>query len=118
MMFPLVIVYTSLRLCLYVVRWSETVMLVYLCVFGKSMRSWRCYFSRLVRLSVRWVRLCPQRSGGKRAVALRQVWSYGKVIYNSLYFNALTNFDTVLDSIFEPIYWLVDNLTRWFGVVS
>ncbi|KAF5887984.1 putative palmitoyltransferase ZDHHC16 [Clarias magur] len=84
---------------------------------GKGMRSWRCYFSRLMRLSVRWVRLCPHRGQGNRPGPLRQSWSYGRVVFNSLYFNILTNWDTVLDSIFEPIYWLVDNLTRWFGVV-
>ncbi|XP_058263218.1 palmitoyltransferase ZDHHC16B isoform X2 [Hemibagrus wyckioides] len=81
------------------------------------MHSWRCYFSRLMRLSVRWVRLCPRQRPGRRPGPLRQLWSYGKIIFNSLYFNVLTNWDTVLDSIFEPVYWLVDNLTRWFGVV-
>uniref|UniRef100_A0A8B9IPD2 Palmitoyltransferase n=1 Tax=Anser cygnoides TaxID=8845 RepID=A0A8B9IPD2_ANSCY len=25
--------------------------------------------------------------------------------------------DVVLDSLFEPVYWLVDHVTRWFGVV-
>ncbi|TSL75281.1 putative palmitoyltransferase ZDHHC16 [Bagarius yarrelli] len=84
---------------------------------GKEMNSWRCYFSKLMRLSVRWVRLCPWQVRGRRPGPLRQLWSYGKVVFNSLYFNILTNWDTVLDSIFEPVYWLVDNLTRWFGVV-
>ncbi|KAI5102984.1 putative palmitoyltransferase ZDHHC16 isoform X1, partial [Silurus meridionalis] len=81
------------------------------------MHSWRCYFSRLMRLSVRWFRLCPHQRQGKHFRSIRQLWSYRKVLLNSLYFNILTNWDTVLDSIFEPIYWLVDNLTRWFGVV-
>lgn len=92
--------------------------LVYSCVSGMGTHSWRCYFSRLTRLSVRWVRLCPQPRQGKRPGPFWQLWSYGKIIFNSLYFNVLTNWDTVLDSIFEPVYWLVDNLTRWFGVVS
>lgn len=93
-------------------------MCVCVCVAGREMHSWRCYFSRLMRLSVRWVRLCPQQTHGRRASPLRRFWTYGKVMFNSLYFNVLTNWDTVLDSIFEPVYWLVDNLTRWFGVVS
>ncbi|KAK7918892.1 hypothetical protein WMY93_010176 [Mugilogobius chulae] len=25
--------------------------------------------------------------------------------------------DTLFDCVFEPIYWFVDNVTRWFGVV-
>ncbi|KAL7857287.1 hypothetical protein SRHO_G00161860 [Serrasalmus rhombeus] len=81
------------------------------------MRSWKWYFSRVMHLSLCWFRLCPRRRRAKRPGRLRDLWNYGKVILNSVYFNALTNWDTILDSMFEPVYWLVDNLTRWFGVV-
>lgn len=81
------------------------------------MRSWRCHFSRLMRLSVRWFRLCRRQRPETRNVGLWDLWNYATVIRNSLYFNALTTWDTVLDCVFEPVYWLVDNLTRWFGVV-
>lgn len=82
------------------------------------MRSWRWYLSRVMRLFLRWFRLCPQRGRRKRQSRVRDLWNYGKVIFKSLYYNVLTNSDTVLDCCFEPIYWLVDNLTRWFGVVG
>lgn len=36
----------------------------------------------------------------------------------SLCFNALTDSDVVFDSIFEPVFWTVDYVTRWFGLVS
>ncbi|XP_051958992.1 palmitoyltransferase ZDHHC16B isoform X1 [Xyrauchen texanus] len=81
------------------------------------MRSWRWYLSRVMRLFLRWFRLCPQRGRRKRQSRVRDLWNYWKVIMKSLYFNVLNNSDTVLDCAFEPIYWLVDNLTRWFGVV-
>ncbi|XP_056626843.1 palmitoyltransferase ZDHHC16B isoform X2 [Triplophysa dalaica] len=82
-----------------------------------GMRSWRWYLSRVMRLFLRWFRLCPQRGRRKRQSGVRDLWNYGKVMLKSLYYNILTNSDTVLDCAFEPIYWVVDNLTRWFGVV-
>ncbi|XP_055503047.1 palmitoyltransferase ZDHHC16B-like isoform X1 [Leucoraja erinacea] len=44
-------------------------------------------------------------------------WTYSKLCANSLLYNSFTNSDVLLDSLFEPIYWLVDHVTRWFGVV-
>uniref|UniRef100_A0A672KTI8 Palmitoyltransferase n=1 Tax=Sinocyclocheilus grahami TaxID=75366 RepID=A0A672KTI8_SINGR len=81
------------------------------------MRSWRWFLSRVMRLFLRWFRLCPQRGRRKRPSRLRDLWNYGTVLLKSLYYNVLTNSDTALDCVFEPIYWLVDNMTRWFGVV-
>jgi len=51
-------------------------------------------------------------------VAAAELWSYGKLLLRSLYYNSLCNSDTALDCAFEPVYWIVDNVTRWFGVVS
>ncbi|XP_026860841.2 palmitoyltransferase ZDHHC16B isoform X3 [Electrophorus electricus] len=82
-----------------------------------GMHSWEWYVSKVMRLSLRWLRLCPHQGKSMQLKRLQDLWNYGKVILNSLYFNVLTNWDTVLDSMFEPIYWLVDSLTRWFGVV-
>ncbi|XP_067224911.1 palmitoyltransferase ZDHHC16B isoform X2 [Chanodichthys erythropterus] len=81
------------------------------------MRSWRWYLSKVMRLFLRWFRLCPRRGRRKRSGRVRDLWNYGTVLLKSLYYNVLTNSDTVLDCVFEPIYWLVDNMTRWFGVV-
>ncbi|KAK2876980.1 hypothetical protein Q8A67_021076 [Cirrhinus molitorella] len=81
------------------------------------MRSWRWFLSRVMRLFLRWFRLCPRRGRRKRPSRLQDLWNYGTVLLKSLYFNVLTNSDTVMDCVFEPIYWLVDNMTRWFGVV-
>uniref|UniRef100_A0A8C7YJQ8 Palmitoyltransferase n=1 Tax=Oryzias sinensis TaxID=183150 RepID=A0A8C7YJQ8_9TELE len=83
--------------------------------------SWRWQLSRAMRLSLRWCR--PQRGaragGGKAGVGGRlwELWTYTRLLLRSLYFNSLADSDTLLDCAFEPIYWIVDNVTRWFGVV-
>lgn len=96
---------------------------------GGGMRmgsSWRWQLSRAMRLALRWCRLCrPQRGGGRGGGSklwisgkFLELWSYSKLLLKSLYFNSLSNSDTLLDCAFEPVYWIVDNVTRWFGVVS
>ncbi|XP_019108877.2 palmitoyltransferase ZDHHC16B [Larimichthys crocea] len=87
--------------------------------------SWRWQLSRAMRLALRWCRLCrPQRGGGRGGGSklwisgkFLELWSYSKLLLKSLYFNSLSNSDTLLDCAFEPVYWIVDNVTRWFGVV-
>ncbi|XP_014853463.1 PREDICTED: probable palmitoyltransferase ZDHHC16 isoform X1 [Poecilia mexicana] len=90
-------------------------------VAGGGMRlgsSWRWQLSRAMRLALRLRRLCrPQEGGGWVGVRLSAAWRYGKLLLRSLYYNSLTNSDTLLDCAFEPVYWIVDNFTRWFGVV-
>nr|XP_006630367.2 PREDICTED: probable palmitoyltransferase ZDHHC16 isoform X1 [Lepisosteus oculatus]XP_015201879.1 PREDICTED: probable palmitoyltransferase ZDHHC16 isoform X1 [Lepisosteus oculatus] len=81
------------------------------------MRSRARLFAGAMRLFLRWCRLCPRRSRSKLLKRPRELWSYGRLILRSLYFNSLTNSDVIMDSLFEPVYWLVDHLTRWFGVV-
>ncbi|TNN37106.1 putative palmitoyltransferase ZDHHC16 [Liparis tanakae] len=90
--------------------------------------SWRWQLSRAMRLALRWFRRCrlqrggrgvgvggaTERSGGAR---LLELWRYGRLLLSSLHFNSLTDSDTLLDCAFEPVYWIVDNVTRWFGVV-
>uniref|UniRef100_A0A2I3LCT6 Palmitoyltransferase n=1 Tax=Papio anubis TaxID=9555 RepID=A0A2I3LCT6_PAPAN len=57
-------------------------------------------------------RRCPPLLRG-----LVQRWRYGKVCLHSLLYNSFGGSDTAVDAAFEPVYWLVDNVIRWFGVV-
>ncbi|XP_020852763.1 palmitoyltransferase ZDHHC16 isoform X2 [Phascolarctos cinereus] len=70
----------------------------------------RLCFRLLLLLGYR--RRCPPLL---RNLALR--WRYGKVCLRSLLYNSFGGSDTAIDSAFEPVYWLVDNVIRWFGVV-
>uniref|UniRef100_A0A8C8Z5D9 Palmitoyltransferase n=1 Tax=Prolemur simus TaxID=1328070 RepID=A0A8C8Z5D9_PROSS len=57
-------------------------------------------------------RRCPPLLRG-----LVKRWRYGKVCLRSLLYNSFGGSDTAVDAAFEPVYWLVDNVIRWFGVV-
>ncbi|XP_021570410.1 probable palmitoyltransferase ZDHHC16 isoform X6 [Carlito syrichta] len=57
-------------------------------------------------------RRCPPLLRG-----LVQRWRYGQVCLRSLLYNSFGGSDTAVDAAFEPVYWLVDNVIRWFGVV-
>ncbi|XP_068404399.1 palmitoyltransferase ZDHHC16 isoform X2 [Eschrichtius robustus] len=57
-------------------------------------------------------RRCPPLLRG-----LVQRWRYGKVCLRSLLYNSFGGSDAAVDAAFEPIYWLVDNVIRWCGVV-
>lgn len=108
-------------------------LLVCVCLEGRACRrgggmrlgsGWWWQLSRAMRLALRWCRLCRLQRGCRRWGAeprtggrFWQLWSYGKLLLRSLYFNSLSNSDTLLDCAFEPVYWIVDNVTRWFGVV-
>uniref|UniRef100_A0A8C0DEY3 Palmitoyltransferase n=1 Tax=Balaenoptera musculus TaxID=9771 RepID=A0A8C0DEY3_BALMU len=46
-----------------------------------------------------------------------QRWRYGKVCLRSLLYNSFGGSDAAVDAAFEPIYWLVDHVIRWCGVV-
>ncbi|KAI1887020.1 hypothetical protein AGOR_G00201740 [Albula goreensis] len=87
------------------------------CCSGGGMRSGSWFFLRAMRLLLRWLRPCTKQGRSKPSKRLGELWRYSRLLLRSLYFNELTNSDVVLDSVFEPVYWLVDNLTRWFGVV-
>ncbi|XP_043912169.1 palmitoyltransferase ZDHHC16 isoform X2 [Protopterus annectens] len=80
------------------------------------MRRRQWFFSSVMRLFLRCLRLARRR----HYMFLKNVselCSYWKLCTKSLLYNSLTNSDVVIDSLFEPIYWIVDNVTRWFGVV-
>lgn len=49
---------------------------------------------------------------------IRELSAYMKLLVQSLYFNSLTDSDVIFDSVFEPVFWTVDYVTRWFGLVS
>ncbi|XP_069756394.1 palmitoyltransferase ZDHHC16-like isoform X2 [Narcine bancroftii] len=75
---------------------------------------------RCIRAAMRLLLKClrlGRRRQGKFFHHAGTYWSYTKLCANSLVYNSFTNSDVVLDSLFEPIYWLVDHVTRWFGVV-
>ncbi|XP_059586254.1 palmitoyltransferase ZDHHC16 isoform X2 [Alligator mississippiensis] len=79
------------------------------------MRSRRRTFSAAMRLALRCLRL-GRRCRGRLARRAAQLWSYGRLSLRSLLYNSFTDGDVVLDALFEPVYWLVDHVTRWFGV--
>ncbi|KFZ67228.1 putative palmitoyltransferase ZDHHC16, partial [Podiceps cristatus] len=70
----------------------------------------------VMRLLLKCLRL-GRRRRFKLVQQVEQLWHYGHLCLRSLLYNSFTNGDVVLDSLFEPIYWLVDHVTRWFGVV-
>ncbi|XP_029962481.1 palmitoyltransferase ZDHHC16A isoform X2 [Salarias fasciatus] len=67
---------------------------------------------RCVRL-----RSCGRRGKSRLPPWIRKIWAYMRLLLQSLCFNSLTNSDVVFDSLFEPIFWTVEYVTRWFGVV-
>lgn len=74
-------------------------------------------FAAVMRLLLKCLRL-GRRRRFKLVRHVEQLWHYGHLCLRSLLYNSFTNGDVVLDSLFEPVYWLVDHVTRWFGVVS
>lgn len=63
------------------------------------------------------LRSCSRRARNRLPLWLRRIWAYVRLLVQSLCFNALTDSDVVFDSIFEPVFWTVDYVTRWFGLV-
>lgn len=68
---------------------------------------------------LRCVRLrpCGRRARSRLPLWIRELLAYVSVLVQSLYFNPLTDSDVVFDSVFEPVFWTVDYITRWFGTV-
>ncbi|KAL4641064.1 putative palmitoyltransferase ZDHHC16 isoform X1 [Arapaima gigas] len=81
------------------------------------MQNGRRLFSSTMRLLLRWLRLCSKRGHARLPRCMQELWSYSILFLKSLYFSSLTNSDVVMDALFEPVFWLVDHLTRWFGSV-
>ncbi|XP_056147831.1 palmitoyltransferase ZDHHC16A [Lampris incognitus] len=63
------------------------------------------------------LRVCARRGRSRLPLWLRETWAYMRLMFKSLYFNSLTNSDVVFDSVFEPVFWTVEHVTRWFGTV-
>ncbi|XP_053477231.1 palmitoyltransferase ZDHHC16A isoform X3 [Ictalurus furcatus] len=70
-----------------------------------------------MHLLVRWMRSCMRRSRCRLPRRLQEHLSYTRLIFNSVCHNSLLNCDLVTDSLFEPVFWMVDIITRWFGMV-
>ncbi|XP_051937245.1 palmitoyltransferase ZDHHC16A isoform X2 [Hippocampus zosterae] len=68
---------------------------------------------------LRWMllRLCPRRRGCQLPLWMLKIQAYLKLLLHSLYYNSLTDSNVVFDSLFEPLLWTVDYLTRSFGLV-
>uniref|UniRef100_A0A4W4E1H4 Palmitoyltransferase n=1 Tax=Electrophorus electricus TaxID=8005 RepID=A0A4W4E1H4_ELEEL len=73
--------------------------------------------SSVIHLLMRCLRGCSRQTRGHMLGRLREPLSYISLIMQSLCYNSLTNSDVVTDSLFEPVFWMVDILTRWFGKV-
>ncbi|XP_041722695.1 palmitoyltransferase ZDHHC16A isoform X3 [Coregonus clupeaformis] len=77
---------------------------------------------------MRWLWLCVctrqwhcSNSNGNNCrlpLCVRQIWAYLRLMVDSLYYNSLTNSDVVMDSLLEPIIWMVDLLTRRLGAMK
>lgn len=74
--------------------------------------------STVMHLLLRCMRGCGKHSRNRMPRRLRRPLSYIKLIFKSLYFNSLTNSEVVMDSILEPVFWMVEVVTRWFGMVN
>ncbi|CAB1312407.1 unnamed protein product [Coregonus sp. 'balchen'] len=70
-----------------------------------------------LRVCARWWRY-SNGNNSRLPLCVRQRWVYLRLMVNSLCYNSLTNSDVVMDSLMEPIFWMVDLLTRWFGAVK
>ncbi|XP_040217172.1 palmitoyltransferase ZDHHC16 isoform X1 [Rana temporaria] len=68
------------------------------------------------RLFLRCLRLGHRRKWTKVNLLTDYV-RYCRLCLVSLAYNSFTDSDVVVESMFEPIYWLVDHVTRWFGIV-
>uniref|UniRef100_A0AAQ5XGP6 Palmitoyltransferase n=1 Tax=Amphiprion ocellaris TaxID=80972 RepID=A0AAQ5XGP6_AMPOC len=73
--------------------------------------------SVLYLLRCAWLQLYTRRGRNRLPLWIREKWAYVRLLVQSLYFNSLTDSDVVFDSIFEPVFWTVDYVTRWFGLV-
>uniref|UniRef100_A0A8D0L876 Palmitoyltransferase n=1 Tax=Sphenodon punctatus TaxID=8508 RepID=A0A8D0L876_SPHPU len=80
------------------------------------MRSRQRVFSAVMRLFLKCLRFSRRRQF-RLARQVAQWWRYGHLCLRSLVYNSFADSDTALDALFEPVYWLVDHVTRWFGVV-
>ncbi|XP_008320192.1 palmitoyltransferase ZDHHC16A isoform X2 [Cynoglossus semilaevis] len=63
------------------------------------------------------LRSCSRKGRNRLPLWVRELWAYTRLLMQSLCFNSLTDSDVVFDSVFEPVFWTVDYITRWFGMV-
>ncbi|XP_034464388.1 palmitoyltransferase ZDHHC16A isoform X3 [Hippoglossus hippoglossus] len=85
--------------------------------FGPRCRMRWCPSSVLHLLRCVRSRSCTRRGKSRLPPWIRETWAYILLLVQSLCFNSLTDSDVVFDSVFEPVFWTVDYVTRWFGTV-
>ncbi|XP_051946085.1 palmitoyltransferase ZDHHC16A [Xyrauchen texanus] len=73
--------------------------------------------STVMHLLLRCLRGCGRHSRCRLPRRVRQPVNYIKLIFKSLYFSSFTNSEVMMDSILEPVFWMVEVVTRWFGMV-
>ncbi|XP_061545408.1 palmitoyltransferase ZDHHC16A isoform X3 [Phycodurus eques] len=83
----------------------------------KCRMRWWCPSSVVHLLRCMLLQLCPRRRGCRLPLWMAKTQAYLKLLLHSLFYNSLTDSDVVFDSLFEPLLWTVDYLTRWFGLV-
>ncbi|XP_061644918.1 palmitoyltransferase ZDHHC16A isoform X1 [Phyllopteryx taeniolatus] len=83
----------------------------------KCRMRWWCPSSLVHLLRCMLLQLCPRRRGCRLPLWMSKTLAYLKLLLHSLFYNSLTDSDVVFDSLFEPLLWTVDYLTRWFGLV-
>ncbi|KAM9848191.1 palmitoyltransferase ZDHHC16A isoform 2-T2 [Aulostomus maculatus] len=76
-----------------------------------------CPSSVLHLLRCMLLRPCTRRGRSRLPLWMRGTWAYMKLLVQSLFFNSLTDSDVFFDSVFEPLFFTVDYVTRWFGLV-
>ncbi|KAL6101815.1 zdhhc16 [Pungitius sinensis] len=86
------------------------------CAYFRCRMRW-CSSSMLHPLRCVRIRSCARRGKNTLPLWIREIWAYIRLLVQSLYFSSLTDSDVVFDSVFEPVFWTVDYVTRWFGTV-
>ncbi|XP_037322111.2 palmitoyltransferase ZDHHC16A isoform X3 [Pungitius pungitius] len=86
------------------------------CAYFRCRMRW-CSSSMLHLLRCVRIRSCARRGKNTLPLWIREIWAYIRLLVQSLYFSSLTDSDVVFDSVFEPVFWTVDYVTRWFGTV-
>jgi len=56
--------------------------------------------------------------GGYLKRKIEEEWFVFRLTMYSLFYNSLTSWSTVADTLMEPLFWFVDHFVRYLGPVS
>lgn len=109
----------------YIIHGNSAVMVLFIvsvfsskvCAYYRCRMRW-CPNSLLHLLRCVRLQPCTRRGRSRLPLWIREILAYMSMLVQSLYFNSLTDSDVIFDSIFEPLFWTVDYVTRWFGTVG